>query len=294
MSGTAWAALSGVGFGVFQTLNASAVRRLENVYASTFLQLLVAAAILATAALVTEDPALLLHADRLGLALLCLAGVVHFFVGWTALNLSHARVGAARTSPLLATTPLFGLTIAVAVTGHLPAAPALAGIALTVGGAYLVGAGSAAKRAGGWRDVAFGLATAVAWAASAVLTVKGLDRVDSALLGVTVGVLTASLAYAVLLVVTRIPLRGVGGSRAALALKLLAGAVVALATWARWAALDDAAVGVVLALNLLSVPVVLGVTSFGPGALGETVTSAVWAGGGLVVAGGLVLILNGG
>lgn len=294
MSGTAWAALSGAGFGLFQTLNASAVRRLESVYASTFLQLLVAAAILAVAALATEDPTALLHADPIGLALLCLAGLAHFFVGWTSLNLSHARVGAARTSPLLATTPLFGLIFAVAVTGHLPAAPALAGIALTVGGAYLVGSRSVAAGARAQGDAIYGLATAVAWAFAAALAVRGLERLDSALLGVCVGVLTAALAYAVLMLVVRASLRGVGGSRAALATKLAAGAVVALATWARWLALDDAAVGVVLALNLLSVPVVLGLTTIAGGAIGETVTVAVWFGGGLVVAGGLVLILAGG
>ena len=42
MSGAAWAALSGVGFGLFQALNGKAVRDLESVYASTFLQLLAA------------------------------------------------------------------------------------------------------------------------------------------------------------------------------------------------------------------------------------------------------------
>ena len=38
---------------------------------------------------------------------------------------------------------------------------------------------------------------------------------------------------------------------------LLAGLLVGLSTWGRWAALDTTAVAVVLALNLLSVPVVL-------------------------------------
>ena len=38
---------------------------------------------------------------------------------------------------------------------------------------------------------------------------------------------------------------------------MVAGALVALATWGRWAALDLATVGVVLALSLLAVPTVL-------------------------------------
>jgi hypothetical protein len=53
VSGAAWAALSGAGFGLFQAVNARAVRQLESVYASTFLQLVLATAILGLIALAT-------------------------------------------------------------------------------------------------------------------------------------------------------------------------------------------------------------------------------------------------
>jgi drug/metabolite transporter (DMT)-like permease len=213
VTGTALAALSGAGFGVFQTLNAQAVRGLENAYVATFLQLLAAGAVLSGAALATEDPSALLHASGSGLLLLALAGFVHFFVGWTALNLSHVRIGAARTSPLLATTPLFGLGFALLFTGQVPRAIALAGIALTVAGSYLVAVRSGDGGAPALRDSAFGIATAAAWALAAVLTVEGLERFDSALLGVTVGLFAAALAYALLLALIRPPLRGAGTTR---------------------------------------------------------------------------------
>jgi hypothetical protein len=43
-----WAAASGIGFGLFQGLNRRAVRDIGDPYASTFLQLAVAAAVLST------------------------------------------------------------------------------------------------------------------------------------------------------------------------------------------------------------------------------------------------------
>jgi drug/metabolite transporter (DMT)-like permease len=181
VSGAAWAALSGAGFGLFQALNARAVRDL-GVYASTFLQLLVAALILAIAAVATEDVGELAHVSAWGLAAFALAGLVHFFVGWTTLNFSQARIGAARTSPLLATTPLFGLVFAAVFASELPRAAALGGVALTIVGAYLVsdpGGGQRARLA----DSGFAAATACTWALSAILTVEGLEELDSPLLG---------------------------------------------------------------------------------------------------------------
>jgi drug/metabolite transporter (DMT)-like permease len=290
VSGAAWAALSGAGFGLFQALNARAVREIESVYVSTFLQLLVAAAILAVAAIATEDVSELAEAPAWGLISFALAGLVHFFVGWTTLNFSQARIGAARSSPLLATTPLFGLVFAAMFTAELPRGAALAGIALTIVGAYLVSDPGGGQRAR-LRDSGFALATACAWALSPILTVEGLDELDSPLLGVTLGMFTAALAYGVLLAVARTPLRGSLGAREALALKLGAGIVVALATWARWVSLDDATVGVVLALQLVSVPVVLVLAPMISGRHLEVVTPKIWAGAGFVVAGSLLLIV---
>ena len=76
-------------------------------------------------------------------------------------------------------------------------------------------------------------------------------------------------------------------------LKLLAGIVVAFATWGRWISLDDTDVGVVLALQLLSVPVVLVLAPIISGRHVEIVTAKIWAGAGLVIAGSLVLIALG-
>jgi drug/metabolite transporter (DMT)-like permease len=283
VTGALWAAASGIGFGLFQSINRLAVRDMD-AYVSTFLQVTIAFLVLFAISLATEDLQPLLHARAWPIVAFAGAGLVHFLAGWTFLNLSQKRIGAARTSPLLTVTPVFGLALAALVFGELPSAAALGAVALMVAGAFLVSSSGPAARL---RDARFGLACALMWALSPLLTVEGLDGGLSPLLGVTIGMLASVVAYAVVLAV-----RGGLGDvrRGALAVKLFAGALVALATWSRWVALDDAAVGVVLALNLVSVPIVLFLAPLLSGRHLEQVTGRVWGGAALVVAGSLALI----
>ena len=282
-----WAVASGVGFGVFQVLNRRALLGISDAYLSTFVQLVVAALVLTAAALATQDLALLGDATTWSVAAFAAAGVVHFLFGWTFLNLSQQRIGAARTAPLLTTTPLFGLVIAAVTLGQLPRAAVLLAIAPMVAGAYLLAGGGDEARG---LDALFGIATAAMWATSAVLTLEALEGLPSPLLGVTVGMLAAVPSYAVALLIHRWRHGIAGVARASFALKVGAAILLALATWWRLLALDHAAVGVVLSLNLLSVPVTLLLAPLIVGRRLEAVTLRLWAGAALVVTGTLSLI----
>lgn len=290
MTGVLWAAASGIGFGLFQSLNVRAVRQLDDAYLSTFLQLLAATAVLVLVTGLAGDLPLIADASAWGIGAFAIAGAVHFFLGWTLLNLSQDRIGAARTGPLLTTAPLFGIVIAAVTLGQLPTAAALGGIALTVAGAVIL----SAPRAGtavGWEDSLFALGCSFMWALSPLFTVEGLEEIDSPLLGATIGIVFSALAYALVLFVSpreRRPVRDL--PREGVALKMLAGVIVALATWGRWAALDLATVGVVLALNLLAVPTVLLLAPLLAGRHLERVDAQVLAGAALVVVGSLLLI----
>jgi drug/metabolite transporter (DMT)-like permease len=290
VTGVLWAAASGIGFGLFQSVNVRAVRQLEDVYVSTFLQLLVAAAVLLVACIVAGDLPLLSDASAWAWTSFALAGAIHFFLGWTLLNASQDRIGAARTSPLLTMTPLFGVAIAAVTLGQLPGAAALGGIAVTVAGALVIT--DPRSEAGiRWQDGVPGLATAFLWALSPVFTVEGLDELDSPLLGVTIGMVFSVLAYALVLAVAPGERRSaLDLPREGVALKLISGVLVALSIWGRWLALDVADVGVVLALNLLAVPTVLLLAPVIAGRHVEHVDARVWLGAGLVVAGTLILI----
>ena len=293
-TGPVLAAVAGVGFGAFQTLNRRAVGGMTDAYLATFLQLVVAMVVLVVAGAATGGFGALADATAAGVAWFAAAGLVHFFVGWTLLNMSQMRIGAARTSPLLATNPVWGAAIAAAWLGEVPHFVAWVGIAVVVAGALVVSLERAGEAGWGvrWRDAVPGLLTAVAWSISPVFIKEGLHGLDSPLLGLTLGMGVALLAYAAAL-----PLRprsegSALGSWESLAFKLVAGVMVGLSVWARWESLESASIAVVLALGLLSVPVVL---LFSPVLMGrhvEHVTAQVWAGAALVVGGGLLLILE--
>jgi DME family drug/metabolite transporter len=308
MAGVAWAAVAGIGFGLFQSVNRAALRGMDAI-ASTFLQLLISAVVLVAASLATDDPGRLLAAPAAALLSFAAAGLVHFSVGWTLLNLSQQRLGAARTSPLLATVPLFGVVLAALTLHELPSAPELAGVALIVGGVYAVELDRSGRRrragrvpaaparppanpagpprpAVAWTASLFGLGTALCWAVSPILIRQGLRGLPSPLLGVTIGLVAATAAYGLALPLRRRRLRV---AREALAWKLAAGLLVGVSTWTRWYAVALVPVAVVLALGLLSVPTVLAAAPLLVGRQAERVTAPVLAGAALVVAGALVI-----
>jgi drug/metabolite transporter (DMT)-like permease len=304
VSGALWAALSGIGFGVFQVLNARVIRDVVQVYVATFAQLLVATAVFLGIVVATDRGGDLGGIPAESLGYFAVAGLLHFFLGWTTLAKSQKRIGAARTSPLIATSPVFGVVIALLLYGTVPGPMGLTGIAITVVGAIIVSDPGAGQRAS-FADSSFGLTTSAAWALSAVSTVAGLRGFADPLLGVTVGMATAALAYGLsLLLGARSWTWSLG--REAWRLKVAAGVVVALATWWRWLGLADAPVGVVLALQLLTVPTVLLGLTVQAGtarattaqagtaqASAETVGVRVWAGAATVLLGVALLIATG-
>ena len=227
------------------------------------------------------------------IVLFALAGIIHFVLGWLLLNVSQARIGASRTAPLITLTPLFGVVLAVITLGELPEAVALAAIAPIMVGAWLL----ASRGSGGVaieRDSIFALGTAFMWSLSAVLTVKALEGLDSPLLGVTLGLLAATAALGAALFA-----RGSLGAirsiaRNTLALKLSAAVLVAFATWFRLLALGETDVAVVLATNLVAVPITLVLAPMLVERHLEQADARVWLGGLLVGVGVLALIALGG
>lgn len=290
MTGAVWAAGAGVMFGLFQALSVQVVRRAVNVTLATFVQVAAAALVIGAVAAITEGLGRLGEASAYSLVMFALAGIVHFFVGWAALNRSQSRVGAARTAPLIATSPVFGVALAVVVESEIPDAVALVGIAITVAGAYVLTDPGAGRRAA-LTDSGWGLVTAAAWATSAVLTVRGLADFPYPLLGVAVGMAAAAVPFGLLLLGGREPV-GWRDAVADLPLKVTAGSVVAVGTWWRWLGLDHAPIGVVLALNLLSVPSVLLLAPLLSRRGEEIVTTRLAIGAAVVLAGALTLVLG--
>jgi drug/metabolite transporter (DMT)-like permease len=293
VSGVLWGTVSGIGFGVFQSLNRRAIRGIEDPWVSTFLQLTVATAVLVAASLVSADLSRLGDAGTKSIVLFALAGIVHFVLGWLFLNMSQMRIGASRTAPLITLSPLFGLVLAVIILGELPKPAALAAIAPMMVGAWLLASRGSAEVTIE-RDSIFAFGTAFMWSLSAVITVKALEGLDSPLLGVTLGLLAATVTLGGALV-ARGSLAAIGSiARNTLALKLSAAVLVAFATWFRLLALGESDVAVVLATNLVGVPITLVLAPLMVGRHAEQTDARVWSGAALVVTGVLALIALGG
>lgn len=310
MTGVLWAAVAGVLFGVFQSVNRATLVDMD-VYASTFIQLVVCSAFMIVALLLDDAGAVRLLT---GTAVLnfSIAGLIHFMAGWTLLNMSQKRLGASRTSPLIATTPLFGTAVAAVALDEVPGALEAVGIVLIVVGVYIAqldrtrtvrvpsAVGARAQHGGDpagyppplWWSL-FGLGAAFAWAVSPIFIRHGLEEVDEPILGVTVAVVAAGLAFGATLLVRGKPASIVAASRSALAWKVVAGVLVGIATWARWYSLSLTTVAIVLSLALLSVPTVLLLAPLMAGRHLERITAPVVIGSAFVVGGSLILITQG-
>lgn len=318
MTGALWAVGSGLGFGLFQSLNRRALAGMD-VTASTFIQVVVSAVALALVSLLTADVGLLASAPAGSLLAFALVGFIHFFVGWTLLNLGQTLIGAARTAPLLATTPLFGAVLAAVWLQEAPGLVTVLGMALTVAGVLVLSTEREAlvevptesdvpsvredvrrsdvatlTRARRRAGVLAALGTALCWAVSPIFIREGLEGLPSPLLGVTVSMVASALVFGAVLAVRRRRLADRIDSATALGFKVVAGLLVGLSTWMRWIALDLTTVAVVLSINAISVPTVLVLAPLVVGRQHERVTARVWLGAALVVAGSLVLILKGG
>ncbi|HLF90985.1 MAG TPA: DMT family transporter [Anaerolineales bacterium] len=295
MIGALWSLAAGIGFGVFQAFNRQAVRGMD-VFVSTFLQLFVSAILLVSISLITQDVQALLVANWLTWLNFSLAGFFHFLIGWTFLNASQKRIGAARTSSLIGTTPLFSGAVAALTLSEFPTWLTVLGIFIIVGGVYLVNSAKLGNNAPGvevhgLRSVWQGLAAAICWSISPIFIRWGLAELPSPILGVTVGITASAIVYGVILLIRRVQGFSVTMIMDATTIKIIAAILVGLSTWARWIALDLTQVAIVLALSLVSVPVVNWLSPLVSGRDVENVTLQIWMGSGLIIIGSLILIL---
>ncbi len=298
MSGALWAVAAGVGFGLFQSLNRQAVRGMD-IYVATFVQLAVSAGVLTAVAVLSEDLASLHAAPPRAYLYFIVAGFFHFLIGWTFLNASQKRIGAARTSPLIGTNPLFATLIAAVTLREFPTLLELMGIGIILAGAYLVSSENRddEPHSRASRSLAvilqtswLGLGAAFFWALSPIFIRLGLEGLPSPLLGVTLGITASAMAYGAILLWQRRRWAGVPISHQAWVYKLIAGVLVGLSTWMRWVALGLAPVAVVLALSMISTPLVIILSPLISGKHLERVTAILVLGTGLILAGALLLI----
>jgi len=291
MTGALWATLAGFGFGIFQAFNRRAGRSFDS-YIATFILLAGSAIILVVASVFTEDLSQLNGVPFIAYVNFGLAGLFHFFIGWTLLVISQTKVGAARTGALLGTTPLFAVFISALAFNEILNLPVLAGIIILVAGVYLISFEKnpmAGVGASAWRNSLYGLGVAVCFAISPIFIRGGMKDLNSPLLGVTIGMGISAIFYGITLLFRRNQIQQGPITRDALWFQLGAAFFVGVSTWIRWIALDMTLVSVVLALGRLNVPVVIILSPLLVGKTAENVTVRIWIGAAMIVGGSLIL-----
>jgi drug/metabolite transporter (DMT)-like permease len=302
MIGEILASLAGIGFGIFQSINRRAAFGIDALRA-TFTVLTVSAIFLGIVSLITEDLNLLWQAPLSAWVLFILAGLVHFLLGWTLLNLSQRRIGASRTGALIGTTPLFATLLAAIMLGEWLQPLAIVGVVIVVMGVYFTtpkedksktdtnASSSEGSTSTGFRSSLFGLATALCWAISPVFIRQALVGLPSPLLGVELGMIACSLSYGILLLLGRNRGTRSAPSREAIILLTIGGVISGSAIWARWAAIELTSVAVVTTLSLFSVIVVMILSPFVVGGKQEKPTTQAILGAAMILAGSVLLVL---
>lgn len=298
MEGVAWGAAAGLAFGLFQATNRRANRDVDP-FVGTFTIILTSLVVLVALAIIVERPSLLLAAPPSVLLAFAAAGMCNFFLGWTFLALAQRRVGASRTSVVAGTAPLFGTAMAFLLIGESVHPFGLVGVALVVVGVALLAgrtrAGDASPMPRANTGLLFAGLTAASWGASAVLARFALDQVPAPFSGLSLGMTASALAYGLVLAIRRA--RRTDAAPAPLSLPdvgllAVAGVLVATGIGTQWIALGLAPVAIVLALNQLSVPVVLLVAPFVVGTSAERLTRSSIIGAALTVAGTVIIIVS--
>ena len=297
VTGPALAAAAGLGFGVFKTLNRRAVGGDEGTptwrpSSSCFTAL----AVLVVASSDHRGPRDCWARRRPSRSSTSRSpGVIHFSLGWTLLNMSQMRIGAARSSPLLATTPVFGAVIAISDPGRrFRRQSSWLGVGLVTAGALVVSLERVSEEGWGvpWLRHPSGARHCARLGDQPNPDQGRVSKASpSPLLGLTLGMVVAVLVYAIALPLR--PARGWPGARLA---DLRSCSRSSPGSWSGSRSgpagprSTTGSIAVVLALGLLSVPVVLLLSPLLMGRHVERVTLQIWLGAALVVVGGLVLV----
>jgi drug/metabolite transporter (DMT)-like permease len=302
MLGEVLASLAGVGFGVFQSMNRRAASGIDTLRA-TFAVLFVSAIFLGAISLVFEDLNLLWSAPLSAWVFFTIAGLIHFLLGWTLLNISQRRIGAARTGALVGTAPLFATVLAAVTLGEWLKPLAVIGVIVVVAGVYFTTprsnnamsssspASSGLSTPTGFRSTLYGLGTALCWAVSPVFIRQALKGLPSPLLGVEIGMIACTLSYGIILFFQRERFANQPVSREAIILLTVGGIISGAAIWARWAAIDLTSVAIVTTLSLFSVVVVMILSPIIVGGKQEKLTPQAILGAVMIVAGSVILVL---
>jgi drug/metabolite transporter (DMT)-like permease len=249
LSGALWALVAAIGFAFLQVSNRKA-NQLVDAYRTAFGLLVAVEIVLLLRLALLGDFGLLFTAPLSAVVIFGVTTLFHFVGGWTLLALSQQTIGVARTGALVSAAPIIGTLVAAVALDEPLTVSIAAGVGLAVVGVALI---SLSGRVLGseWRRPWFALGVALIWGSTPLLIRLGLERFDHPVEGLTIGLASSVVVYALLLTLTgrwRGPVPGV-----AIRWIIFAGFCGAIAVSSQWVSFDLTTIAIAITIQQLSV-----------------------------------------
>jgi drug/metabolite transporter (DMT)-like permease len=236
------------------------------------------------------DFGLLISAPLPAVVIFGVTTLFHFVGGWTLLALSQQTIGVARTGALVSSAPIIG-TLVAAVALDEPLTVAIAGgVLLAVVGVALISLSGRVSGTDEWRRPWFGLAVAMIWGSTPLLIRLGLERFDQPVAGLTIGLASSVVVYALLLTVTG----RWRGPVPATAVRWIAfgGVCGAIAVSSQWLSFDLTTIAIAITVQQLSVLFVIALVPIMFRQPFERMNPRFFAGAVLVLIGAAIVLLS--
>jgi drug/metabolite transporter (DMT)-like permease len=287
-SGALWALVAAIGFALIQTSNRKANQHVD-AYRTAFGLLVAVEVVLLLRALVLGRFGLLLDAPLSAVLIFGVSTLFDFVGGWTLLALSQQQIGVARTGALVSAAPIIGTLVAAVGLDEPLTVSVVGGVLLAVAGVALISLSGGGSGTGEWRKPWLALTVALIWGSTPLLIRLGLEQYDHPVEGLTIGLASSVVIYAVLLTVTgrwRGPI-----PPTALRWMAFGGICGAVAVSAQWLSFDLTTIAIAITVQQLSVLFVIALVPIMFREPFERMNPRFFAGAAMVVAGASLVVL---
>jgi drug/metabolite transporter (DMT)-like permease len=246
--------------------------------------------VLVMRSLIFGDVSLLFAAPPAAVLIFGVTTLFHFVGGWTLLALSQQSIGVARTGALISAAPIIGTLVAAVALDEPLTVSIAAGVVLAVIGVAMISLSGRVAGSGEWRRPWLALTVALIWGSTPLLIRLGLERYDHPVEGLTIGLASSVLVYALLLAITGRWKGPVPGT--ALRWMIFGGVCGAIAVAAQWVSFDLTTIAVAITVQQLSVLFVIALVPFMFKQPFERMNPRFFAGAVMVLGGATIVLLS--
>ena len=289
MSGPLWALVAAIGFAFLQASNRKA-NQLLDAYRTAFGLLVAVEIVLFVRSLFFGDIGLLFSAPPSAVFIFGVTTLFHFVGGWTLLALSQQSIGVARTGALVSSAPIIGTLVAAIALDEPLTMTIIGGVLLAVIGVAMISLSGGVRGSDEWRRPWLALTVALIWGSTPLLIRLGLERFDHPVEGLTIGLASSAVVYALLLIVTGRWRGSVPGG--AIRWILFGGLCGAIAVSAQWVSFDLTTIAIAITIQQLSVLFVIALVPIMFRQPFERMNPRFFAGAVLVLMGATIVLLS--